>query len=235
MTNASPDSVAANLQQVRERIYAAARRAHRDPGEITLVAVTKTLPSERIRQAYELGLRDFGENRVQEAAEKIGAWLGERPTWHLIGHLQRNKARLAVQLFDAIQSVDSVELARALEGHAARAGRHLPILLEVNVGGEASKAGFSPDQAFWQAVPQILALPHLEVQGLMTVAPVANDPQDVRPVFRRLRGMRDELRLRYPSVPWLHLSMGMTDDYEVAIEEGATIVRLGRAIFGARA
>jgi PLP dependent protein len=232
------DDIAQNLALVRARLDAAARRAHRSPEEITLVAVSKTMPLERLVQAYAAGQRCFGENRVQEAGEKIIAWptewLPERPTWHLIGRLQRNKAKRAAQLFDLIHSVDSVDLARALDRHAGEAGRVLPVLLEVNVAGEASKGGFAPGESFAAAVGEIVALPHLQVEGLMTLAPLASDPEAVRPVFRALRLLRDDLRREHPALAWPHLSMGMSDDFEVAIEEGATLVRLGRAIFGAR-
>ncbi len=251
--------IAANLAHVQERIYAAARRAQRDPAEITLVAVTKTVPLETIQAAYALGLRHLGENRVQEATEKIsrfqfpspppdsrtasepetwnvkpGTWNVKPVHWHLIGHLQTNKAKTAARLFDLIQSVDSLALARTLDTHCRKIDKRLPILLQVNVSGESSKSGFRVDDSFWAAVPLILVLPNLEVQGLMTVAPQVTDPEDVRPVLRQLRGLRDALRRRYPAWPWSHLSMGMSDDFEVAIEEGATIIRLGRAIFGER-
>jgi pyridoxal phosphate enzyme (YggS family) len=230
--------IAQNLAQVRARMDAAAARAHRSPDEIVLVAVSKTMPLERVVQAYEAGQRHFGENRVQEAEAKITAWpagrVTDRPTWRLIGRLQRNKARRAVQLFDAIDSVDSLDLARALDRCAAEAGKIRPILLEVNVAGEVSKGGFAPGEGFAAAVRAIVALPNLRVDGLMTVAPLAGDPETARPVFRALRLLRDGLRRQHPSLPWPHLSMGMSGDFEVAIEEGATLVRLGRALFGAR-
>ena len=233
--------LATNIARVRERIAAAARRVGRDPEEITLVAVTKTVPAHRVREAWELGLTDFGENRVQEAVAKIPLVVpeGERasdrppPRWHMIGHLQRNKVKHVIPLFDIIHSVDSVRLAREIERRAAQAGRVMPILLEVNVAGEATKYGFAPEEVA-AAVEDIAPLPHLEIHGLMTVAPIAEDPEEVRPHFRRLRELRDALARRFPSLDWRHLSMGMTDDFEVAIEEGATMVRIGRAIFGGR-
>lgn len=228
-------TLAANLAAARERIAAAAERAGRDPAEVTLVAVTKGQPLERVRAAYAAGLKVLGENRVQEAEAKIADWPEAGVTWRLIGHLQGNKARLACRLFAAVDSVDSVGLARRLDACRKPGETPLPVLLEVNVGREASKLGFVPGDAFWEAVPQILALPGLDVQGLMTVAPIAADPETVRPVFRELRALRDELRRRYPGRSWPHLSMGMSDDYEVAVEEGSTMVRLGRALFGARA
>lgn len=220
-----PD-IAANLRSLHERITRAASSAGRNPAEVTLVAVSKTFSADSVADAHQAGVRHFGENWVQEAAEKIPALtnLKPRPTWHMVGHLQTNKVKAALELFDMIQSVDSVSLGQAI---ARRAGdRRIPVLLEVNVAAEASKFGFHPEQ-LQDAVKTLQALPQLEVQGLMTVAPLADDPETVRPVFRRLRELRDDLGLRA-------LSMGMTDDFEVAIQEGATIVRVGRAIFGAR-
>lgn len=238
------ETIASNLAAVRQRLVEAARRAGRSPVEITLVAVTKTVPLPGVLIAYALGLRDFGENRLQEAAAKIA---GARPQaadirWHLVGHLQTNKAKAAVELFDFIQSVDSLHLAEALERRAQAARRRLPVLLEVNVSGEASKSGFAAAgagpsarrEALLPAVERLLALPCLDVQGLMTIAPLASDPEQARPYFRALRELRDELQQRFPQTDWRHLSMGMTDDFEVAIEEGATMVRMGRAIFGER-
>ena len=214
-----------NLRQLGLRIARAAQRANRTPAEITLIAVTKTIPPPLIKQAFEVGIRHFGENKVQEANSKIKqlSTLQPLPTWHMVGHLQTNKAQKAIELFDMIQSVDSVRLAEALSCHSQR---KVPILLEVNVFGEVSKFGFSPGEVS-SAVEQIACLPHLEIKGLMTVAPLAINPEEVRPVFRQLRLLRDSLGLE-------HLSMGMTDDFEIAIEEGATMVRIGRAIFGER-
>lgn len=180
---------------------------------------------EVIQQAYQAGIRDFGENRIQEAKSKIIqlSVLQPRPLWHLVGHLQTNKVNIAVEIFDIIHSVDSLRLAEVISRYA---DHDMPILIQVNISGEASKGGFSPDEAV-SAVARISNLPHLETKGLMTIAPYTNDPEQVRPVFRRLRKLRDSLGLE-------HLSMGMTDDFEVAIEEGATMVRIGRAIFGER-
>ena len=218
-------SIAENLARVRERVAAACRRAGRSPDEVTLVGVSKGFPAEAAAEAFAAGLRDLGENRVQEAAPKIEALAaqGVRPRWHLVGHLQTNKVKTAVELFAIIQSVDSVRLAQALSRRAREA---VPILLEVNVAQEASKFGFAPQEVA-TALPTITALPNLEVRGLMVVAPLADNPEAVRPVLRCLRELRDALGLR-------ELSMGMTDDFEVAIEEGSTIVRIGRAIFGPR-
>lgn len=221
-----------------------ARQAGRDPAEITLVAVTKTHPPELVAEVIAAGAGDLGENRVQEAAIKIPALAakGHSPRWHLIGHLQRNKARLAAQLFQLVHSVDSLRLAEALARQVAP-GRRLPILLQVNVSGESSKEGFDlpggPQNqggldALLPEVEAILALPQLEVRGLMTIAPLVEAPERARPTFEALRLLRDELARRYPPALWQELSMGMTDDFEAAIAEGATIVRVGRAIFGER-
>jgi pyridoxal phosphate enzyme (YggS family) len=217
--------IAENLARVRERIAAACRRAGRAPDEVTLVGVSKGFPAEAVREACAAGLQDMGENRVQEAAGKIEALgaLGVRPHWHLIGHLQTNKAKTASELFAIIHSVDSLRLAQAIN---RRARDPVPILLEVNVAQEASKFGFVAEDLA-PALSAIGALPGLEVRGLMTIAPLTDNPETVRPVFGTLREMRDSLGLK-------DLSMGMTDDFEVAIEEGATMVRVGRAIFGER-
>ncbi|WP_201389350.1 YggS family pyridoxal phosphate-dependent enzyme [Ktedonobacter sp. SOSP1-52] len=231
--------MSANIKHVRERIAEAAHTAQREPSEVTLVAVSKTKPLEMIQIAYNLGIRHFGENRVQEALSKIEVFHPADLVWHMIGHLQTNKARKVVSTFDIVQSVDSLHLARALdrllaeEATPRKAGR-LPILLEVNVASEASKTGVTltdiPDLA-----RQVATLPHLEVRGLMTVAPQVEDLEEVRPFFRALREARDHLRDEILGPTCTELSMGMTNDYVIAIEEGATIVRIGRAIFGARA
>lgn len=230
--------IAANLETVHARIAAAAGRAGRNPREVTIVAVTKSFPAEVVRMAVAAGLEDIGENRVQEARDKRASLAdlgGVR--WHLVGHLQRNKAGLALQLFDWIHAVDSLELAQMLERRAAQVERTAPVLLEINVAGEETKFGFRlhRPETLLSAVEAMLVLPHLCLEGLMTVAPIAAEAEAVRPVFRRLYQVRDLLRRRYPEAPWRHLSMGMTDDYEVAVEEGATMVRLGRALFGERA
>jgi len=218
-------NIAENLARVRSRIEAACCRAGRAPAEVTLVGITKGFPPEAVAEAVAAGLEDAGENRVQEAAAKIEALAarGIRPRWHLVGHLQTNKAKTALDLFAILHSVDSLRLAEALDRHASRP---VAVLLEVNVAQEASKFGFTPGE-LPAALSSISSLPHLDVRGLMTVAPQAADPEAVRPVFRRLRELRDACGLR-------DLSMGMTDDFEVAIEEGATLVRVGRAIFGPR-
>ena len=211
------------LSAVRESIKKAAERANRDPAGIRLLAVSKGFSANHIGIAKTVcGQIDFGENRVQEALAKVEAVKGSGARIHLIGTLQRNKARHA-GAFASVQSIDSIRLAEAV---SRRLDRELEILLEVNVAGEQSKSGFAPED-LPGALPAISALPNLRVAGLMTVAPIAADPEDVRPVFRRLRELRDGLGLR-------ELSMGMSSDYAVAIEEGATIVRIGRAIFGDR-
>jgi pyridoxal phosphate enzyme (YggS family) len=189
------------------------------------VAVAKGMPVDAIKVACNCGIRDFGENRIQEAQEKLVglAALRANITWHMVGHIQGNKGKLAAKLFDIIHSVDSVKLAQVLNRQAPQ---RLPILLQVNVSREETKEGFEVEQVAG-AVEEINRLSNLEIKGLMTIAPIVDDPEDVRPVFRTLRKMRDSLELK-------HLSMGMTDDFEVAIEEGATMIRIGRAIFGKR-
>jgi hypothetical protein len=226
--------IAYNLENVRRRIVAAAQRASRDYHEVTLVAVSKTMPAETVLAAYQAGQRHFGENRVQESQEKITCLSSLSDVyWHLIGHLQTNKIKTALRLFDLIESVDSLHLAGALSRVAQAQGEKIAVLLEVNVAGEPSKFGFSPDELPGVAV-SIASLPGLELQGLMTVAPISPNAEDVRPVFHRMRELRAGLCTTLPEVDWKHLSMGMTDDFEVGIEEGATIVRVGRAIFGVR-
>lgn len=239
--------VGRNLDQVRERMAGAATRAGRDPAEITLVAVTKTHPPEVVLEAHQAGVRHFGENRVGEGMAKIPAvrplLSGLQPTWHMVGHVQSRKARDTVEHFDYVHSVDRLKIARRFSRFAQEAGRTLPVLLECNVSGEESKYGFDMARweqqegrrdAFFTAVEEILSLPGLAVEGLMTMAPFVADPETVRPVFGSLRALLDALRERFPRHAWSHLSMGMTDDFEVAIEEGATMVRIGRAIFGQR-
>jgi pyridoxal phosphate enzyme (YggS family) len=229
----------ANIQSVQERIAAAAERAGRDPSEIALVAVTKTREPEVIRTAYDLGLRHFGENRVGEAETKVGH-LPDDITWHMIGHIQSRKAKRVVPLFQIVHSLDSVKLARRLDRFCADGAAPLPVLLECNVSGEESKYGFSANrwaedgpqrEKLLADIGEIVSLPNLRVQGLMTMAPIVADPEEARPVFVKLRELRDTLADAFPQIAWSHLSMGMTDDFEVAIEEGATMVRVGRAVF----
>jgi pyridoxal phosphate enzyme (YggS family) len=224
--------VGERLQRARARIAAAAARAGRDPAAVTLVGVTKGVDVARIQEALAAGLRDLGENRIQEALPKIAA-LGPGPRWHFVGRLQRNKARWAAEAFDLVHSVDSLSLADALERAAARAGRRVRVLIEVNVAGEPTKGGVAPDEAE-ALVAAVRARAHLEPAGLMTVAPAVGDPEQVRPVFRALRELGERIRAGPGGATFGELSMGMSDDFEVAVEEGATLVRLGRAIFGPR-
>ena len=222
-----------NLEYVRGAIAQAAGRAGRDAQDVMLIAVSKTMPLELVRMAYNLGVTNFGENRVQDALPKIAEFHPPEVRWHMIGHLQSNKASKVIGAFASVESVDNLHLAQALERHASKQGVTLPVLLQVNVSGEASKEGMPPTEAL-DIARQIVALPHLRVEGLMTIAPLASNPEETRPVFRQLRLLRDHLRNEVTQCDWRHLSMGMTDDYRVAIEEGATIVRIGRAIFGER-
>ena len=217
--------VAHNINQIRQRICSAAERGGRRPEDVTLVAVSKTIEPERLEAALGAGQTLFGESRVQEAKAKIPLVSG-RAHWHMIGHLQTNKVRDAVALFEVIHSVESVKLATELNKWAEHAGKTQVIFLEVNVSGEGSKFGLKPED-LESTLTEINKLPRLEVQGLMTIAPVAEEVEKARPYFRRLRELRDALNLR-------ELSMGMTHDFEVAIEEGATLVRIGAAIFGER-
>ncbi|MBI4295937.1 MAG: YggS family pyridoxal phosphate-dependent enzyme [Chloroflexi bacterium] len=217
--------IEANIKAVRERIAEACRLAGRTPDDVKIVAVTKSVATADIVRGHRAGLSDFGENRVQEADAKISelSTLAPRPAWHMIGHLQMNKVKVAVQIFDMFHSVDSIELAERMSRYTERA---LPVLLQVNVSGEVAKYGFPVDEVK-PALDTIARLPGLTVEGLMTIAPIMHDAEQSRPVFRELRRLQDSCGLK-------HLSMGMTNDFEVAIEEGATMVRIGRAIFGER-
>jgi pyridoxal phosphate enzyme (YggS family) len=230
-------SISENIAQVRERIAVAAHRADRNPQEITLMGVSKTFPAGSIREAYQAGLRIFGENRVQEFAAKADALpdlVGAE--WHLIGHLQTNKAAKAAELFHAVDSVDSVRTAEKLNASAKILGKSLPILIEINVGGESAKSGVAPESDELQRILQnASAWENLKVCGLMTVPPYTEDPAAARPYFRKLREIRDAVAARkLPQIQMDVLSMGMSHDFEVAIEEGATCVRVGTAIFGVR-
>ena len=214
-----------NVCDLQSRIARACQRAGRSPDEVTLIAVSKTVQAIAIEAAFNAGIRDFGESRVQEAKTKIAQLQKLKPgiIWHMVGHLQTNKAKTAAAIFDIIHSVDSLNLAETLNNCSPK---RLPILIQVNVSAEATKGGFMLSEVP-ETVKQMRGLPNLEVQGLMTIAPWVENAEEVRPVFRRLRQLRDALGLK-------HLSMGMSDDFEVAIEEGATLVRIGRAIFGER-
>ena len=210
----------------------AAERAGRDPASVVLVGVVKTVPEDLIREALALGLEDLGENRVQEAAAHVEAIGRGAARWHMVGHLQRNKAGRAVELFDRVHGVDSLGLAEALSQRAAAVGRRLPVLIEVNVSGEVTKFGATPE-AVLELIAPVAKLPGLVLEGLMTVGPPVASPEEARPAFAGLRALRDRgermLGLRLPE-----LSMGMSGDFEVAVEEGATLVRVGTALFGAR-
>ncbi|MEP7340106.1 MAG: YggS family pyridoxal phosphate-dependent enzyme [Acidobacteriota bacterium] len=226
------------LEAINQRIAAACHRAGRDFFDVTLVAVSKTVEPARIRQAIEAGVRTLGENRIQEAASKIPALEDvvkeNNVEWHLIGHLQSNKARRAVELFSAIQSVDSFKLAARLDAIAGEVGKRLPVFLEVNLGGEEAKAGVAPGEVL-PLCEQVSRLFNLELKGLMAVPPFFDDAEAARPFFQRLRGLRDEAQQAgIVSEQFVELSMGMSNDFEVAIEEGATLIRVGTALFGAR-
>jgi pyridoxal phosphate enzyme (YggS family) len=231
-------SLRENIASIRQRVAAAAQRAGRRPEEIALMAVTKTHPPERIREAHAAGLRLFGENRVQEFAGKASA-LADLPgaDWHMIGHLQTNKAGKTVELFSAVDSVDSLKLAEKLDAAARALNKKLNVLIEINVGGEAAKSGLAPDshdlEDLLRSAPRFEAL---EFRGLMTVPPFTDDPEQARPYFRALRDLRDAIAARkLAGIPMDVLSMGMSHDFEVAIEEESTCVRVGTAIFGERA
>jgi pyridoxal phosphate enzyme (YggS family) len=231
---AAAPPVAARVAAVREQIAAAARRAGRDPTAVTLVAVTKTFGPEVARLAVEAGVLDLGENRVQEAEPKVRA-LPAGVRWHLIGHLQRNKVNRALELFSLIHSVDTVELGEAIAARAARLGRHASVLLQVNLAQKETQFGFA-EPALEAAAHRLSRLPALSLEGLMCIAPLMDEMERTRPYFRRLAELFEALAepMRAAGHPWRHLSMGMTNDYPVAVEEGATLVRVGRAIFGER-
>lgn len=220
----APEVIRANFDAVEARVRAACQHAGRTASDVTLVAVTKTFPAEAVTAAINAGAHDIGENKVQEARDKKPLAQGAA-RWHLIGHLQSNKAKDAVHIFDVIQTIDSVSLAERVGKAAAAAGKRLEVLLEINIGREPQKSGADPAEV-GSLARQVASIDALSLTGLMTIPPVG-DENSVRNFFRELRKMRDGLGLR-------HLSMGMTDDFEVAIEEGATIVRVGRAIFGSR-
>lgn len=220
-----------NLQSIQERIRQACDRARRDPTGVLLLAVAKSQPPEAVQAAAALGLTHFGENKVQEAKGKIPLCPG-RLHWHMIGHLQTNKARDAVMLFEMVQSVDSLHLAEELDRRAEQAAKQVPVLLEVNAVGEASKFGYRPEQLLAD-LERLNALPRLVIHGLMTVPPYVTDPERVRPVFRQLAELKRRCEDRL-GAPLPHLSMGMSGDFAVAIEEGATMVRIGTALFGER-
>ncbi len=223
-----------NVARIQERIAAACRRAGRRPEEVKLVAVSKTVSPERVRAAYEAGLREFGENRVQEAEAKRPSLSDLTVTWHMVGHLQTNKAKLARELFHWIHSVDSVRLAGKLHQAAVCSGERLPVLIQVNLGEESTKSGVKEGETL-QSAEEISRLETLELKGLMVLPPYSEDPEQARPFFHRLRELARRIEsARLSNVSMEHLSMGMSHDFEVAIEEGATIIRVGTAIFGER-
>lgn len=220
------------IEGLRERIAAAALRVGRDPGEVVLVAVAKTFPASAVEEVIAAGVNNIGENRVQEAKAKI-AEVKAPCHWHMVGHLQTNKARLAVRLFDWIQSLDSPKLAHELQKAGSDLGKRMRTLVEVNVGQEPNKTGVTEAELF-SVLEQAGSLPNLSVEGLMAMPPYDPNPEDVRPYFRRLHQLRDEAACRFPELALSQLSMGMSHDFEAAVEEGATIVRIGTAIFGER-
>jgi pyridoxal phosphate enzyme (YggS family) len=227
-------SIGENVARVKERIAAACRRSGRRPEDVRLVAISKTVAPECIREAYDAGLREFGENRVQEAKAKRPALADLTVTWHLVGHLQTNKAKTARELFHWIHSVDSLRLAEKLAQAAPSGSERLPVLLEVNLGEEAGKSGVR-ESAVAQLAEQVARLETLDVRGLMVIPPFFDNVEQVRPYFRRLRALAKEIASRkLANVSMQELSMGMSQDFEVAIEEGATLVRVGTAIFGPR-
>lgn len=227
-------TVAENIEAIRVRIRAAAERAGRDPQSVRLVAVSKRQSLAAIREAMACGQVVFGENYLQEAEEKVAA-LGQGVVWHCIGHLQSNKARIAAEIFACIETLDRLKLAKALETRLAELGKTMPVLVQVNVGGEAQKAGVAPKQA-GQLCRELQQFPHLKLQGLMTMPPFVENPEESRPCFRQLRLLGEELAAQglIGQHGPVQLSMGMSGDFEVAIEEGATLVRVGTALFGER-
>jgi hypothetical protein len=229
-------NIALRITAVRDKIATSCARANRDEHSVKLMAVSKTYPAEAIRQAYAAGIRVFGENRVQEFAAKAPELSNVNAEFHLIGHLQTNKSGKAAELFHAIDSVDSLKLARKLNADAAKLGKVLPILVEINTGGETAKSGFAPDSPELEELLSGAAqLGNVRIQGLMTIPPHTDDPNGARPYFSMLRGLREQIAVRrLANVSMDELSMGMSHDFEVAIEEGSTCVRIGTAIFGER-
>ena len=233
MIPAGPLSVAENVEKIRKRVERAARHVGRNPEGVTIVAVTKTVDVERIQEAVSAGISVLGENRVQDAREKIQR-IGKTVQWHMIGHLQTNKAREAAALFGMVHSVDSLRVAQALNVEAGKQGKKLPVLVQVNISEEVSKSGVKSEETL-DLIQSMAGMENLAVQGLMTMPPYAEDPEKSRWVFRRLREMRDRInQTGIPGVRMTHLSMGMSHDFETAVEEGATLIRIGTAIFGER-
>lgn len=233
-------SIRENYQHTLNQIANSARKSHRDPQEIRLVVVTKTQPLEVVQAAIEAGVRILGENYPEEGVRKMQSLAGQTGVeWHMIGHVQSRKARLVADHFALLHSLDSLKLAQRLDRFAGERKRVLPVLLEFNVGGEESKSGWeATDESQWDAllpeIADLLNLPHLQVQGLMTMPPLGTEAEASRPFFLRLRRLRDHLAAQFPQADWHELSMGTSADYTVAVEEGATLVRVGTAIVGAR-
>lgn len=235
-----PEQIAANYQHVLERIQAAAKRVGRNPADVHLVVVTKTHPPEVIEAALQAGARHFGENYVEEAIAKIQATANQQGIyWHMIGHVQSRKARLVCEHFDYLHALDSLHLAQRLNRFAGETGRRLPVLLQLNVSGEVTKSGWPAwEDAFLPSleaeIEQVIDLPNIQIKGLMTMPPFFDDPEEARPYFRRLRFLCERFTERFQAVSWSELSMGMSGDFEVAVEEGATWLRIGQAILGPR-
>ena len=227
------EGVRERIEQVRRRIAEAAGRSGRDPNDVQLVAVTKSVAVSRIREALDAGLKVFGENRIQEAKGKVALLSSPSIQWHLVGTLQTNKSKLAVELFELIHSLDSVKLAASMDRHGAALRKQVRALIEVNLEGESDKSGLHESELL-PLLQACRAYAHLTIEGLMAIPPFHRNPQDVRPYFRRLRLLRDRAADTHPDFRLRHLSMGMSNDFEVAIEEGATLVRIGTAIFGNR-
>jgi pyridoxal phosphate enzyme (YggS family) len=224
-------SIRKNLERIEEKIRVKSELVGRDPQEITLVAVSKTIEADKIEEAIAAGVNIIGESRIQEAKEKYEK-VKSRIIWHLVGHLQRNKAKDAVKIFDLIHSVDSAKLAKEIDKQARKAGKIQKILVEVNVSGEESKHGLSPEGVI-TFLQEINGLPNIKIKGLMTMAPLYENPEDCRPCFRKLKELVEEVKAEnIKNVEMVYLSMGMSNDFEVAIEEGSNMVRIGRAIFG---
>jgi len=227
------EGVRERIEQVRRRIAEAAGRSGRDPNDVQLVAVTKSVAVSQIREALDAGLTVFGESRIQEAKGKVALLSSPSIQWHLVGHLQTNKSKLAVELFELIHSLDSVKLAASLDRHGAAGRKQVRALIEVNLEGESDKSGLHETELL-PLLQACRAFAHLTIEGLMAIPPFHRNPQDVRPYFRGLRLLRDRAADTHPDVRLHHLSMGMSNDFEVAIEEGATLVRIGTAVFGNR-
>lgn len=225
-------SIARNYLEVAERVDQACRRAGRDPGSVRIIAISKTQPLERVRDAWGAGIREFGENRSKELAEKADA-MGPGPVWHFVGHLQTNKVKQVVGRAALIHSVDSLHLARAIDQEASAGGLRQPVLLQVNVAGEETKSGFEA-KGLDEALTNISMMRSLDIKGFMTIAPFTGDEEEIRRVFAALRGLREEAAELHPRMGLEWLSMGMTNDFEIAVEEGASILRIGTAIFGER-